>query len=174
VTLNKTITESEKTLKKLETKVKALEQAANQLETIKTSLPMLNTSIPNTGAQYTPITQDIESLAVQTGTQIESETLGPTLLFSRILTPFTPSKTQSVVLMPFSLRVMGNYPAVNTFLSQLLKMERIVNLDSITITRETASKTTEAGVTLNISGNAYYLADEAQLQKALPEKKGRR
>jgi len=174
VTLRKTITESKKTLGQLETKVKSLQLAANQLETIKSSLPALNTSIPNIGAQYTPLTRDIENLAINTGAQIESETLGPTLLFSRILTPFAPNKKQSVVLLPFSLRVVGDYPEVNAFLSQLLSMERIISLDSITITREASSKTTTAGVALNISGNAYYLADEGQLQKSLPEKRGRR
>ncbi len=174
VTLNKTISESEKTLNQLETKVKALQLAANQLELIKSSLPLLNTSIPNTGAQYSPLTVAVESLAVQTGVQIESESLGSTLLFSRILTPFAPNKKQVVVALPFSLRVVGNYPSVNAFLSQLLKMERIISLDSVTVTREAGSKTTAAGVALNIGGNAYYLADEGQLQKALPEKKGRK
>ena len=61
---------------------------------------MLNTTIPNNGAEYSPLTTAIEILAHQTGTQLKSESLGPTLLFSRIISPFIPSKDQSVVELP--------------------------------------------------------------------------
>ncbi len=174
VTLQKTITDSEKTLKLLDTKVNALQKAANQLEVIKPSLSKINTTIPNEGAMYSPITQAIEILALQSGVKIESESLGPTLLFSRILSPFKPDKKQSVVALAFTARVSGNYLSINTFLTKLLTMERIVSVDSATITREVGTKTTGAGVSLNIAGNAYYLADEAQLNKAMPEKKGKK
>jgi Tfp pilus assembly protein PilO len=173
-TLNKTITESEKMLKQLDTKVKALQVAASQLEQVKTFLPKVNVSIPNNGAQYSPLTLSVEALALNTGIQLESETLGPTLLFSRILSPFTPNKNQVVIALPVSVRVVGSYPAVNSFLTQLLTMERILSIDSATIAREAATKTENAGVSLNVSGSAYYLADEAQLQKAMPERKGKK
>lgn len=174
VTLQKTIAESEKTLAQLDTKVKSLQVASNQLETLKPSLPVINASIPNEGALYSPLTQALEALAVQSNVVIESESLGPTLLFSRILTPFKPDKGQKVVSLAFTARVTGNYPDVNTFLTKLLSMERIVSLDAATITREVGNKTTSAGVSLNVSGNAYYLADEAQLEKAILEKKGKK
>ena len=58
------------------------------------------------------------------------------------------------------------------FLKKLLSMERVVMVESITITRETEKKSENTGVALNVSGSAYYLADEAQLQKAMPDKKG--
>lgn len=174
VTLQKTIAESKKTLTQLDAKVKSLQVAANQLEKLKPSLPSINASIPNEGANYSPLTQDLEVLALQSGVKIESESLGPTLLFSRILSPFKPDKKQTVVALAFTARVTGSYPAIDTFLSGLLTMERIVSLDNATITREVGTKTTSAGVSLNVSGSAYYLADEAQLTKAMPEKKGKK
>lgn len=172
VTLQKTIKESEKTLAQLDTKVKSLQVASNQLELLKPALPVVNASIPNEGALYSPLTQALEVLAVQTNVKIESETLGPTLLFSRVLSPFKPAKEQSVVALSFTARATGNYPSINDFLTKLLSMERIVSLESVTITREVGNKTTSAGVSLNISGSAYYLADKAQLDKAIGEKKG--
>ena len=172
VSLRKTITESEKTLEILDKKVSSLEKAATQLETVKSFLPILDINIPNTGAEYSPLNLAIEALARQTGTQLENESLGATLLFSRILSPFTPSRSQSVVELPFSLRVTGSYPSVAEFLKKLLSMERVVMVESITITRETEKKSENTGVALNVSGSAYYLADEVQLKKAMPETKG--
>lgn len=171
--LQKNITESQKTLKQLETKARALEIAAGQLEKLKPSLPSINTSIPNEGALYTPLTRDLENLAVGAGVVIESESLGPTLLFSRILSPFTPGKNQSVVSLPFAMRVSGNYPGINAYLTNLLQMERIIHLESVTINREAGSRSATGSVSMSVSGYAYYLADEAQLKKAIPEDKGK-
>lgn len=174
VTLKKTINESQKTLKQLDTKVINLQKAATQLDALKPFLPILNTDIPNNGAMYSPLTAAVENLALATGTKLESESLGSTLLFSRILSPFTPDKHQSVVAMPFTLRVTGGYPGVVDFLTKLLSMERIVMVESVTITKEAGAKSTSVTVSLNISGNAYYLADEAKLQKSLQETKGKK
>lgn len=172
LTLQKTIVESEKTLVQLESKVKNLQKASSQLETIKPFMTILNTTIPNDGALYSPLSAAVETLVLQTETKLESSSLGSTLLFSRVLTPFAPSKNQSVVILPFSVRITGSFTAVSAFLTQLLTMERIVMIDSATITKEAGSKTAIPSVSLNLSGNAYYLADEAQLLKSMPDKKG--
>jgi Tfp pilus assembly protein PilO len=172
VTLKKTIIESESSLQQLDIKVANLQIASNQLEANKPFLAILNTNIPNSGAMYSPLTSTIESLSIQNNTKLDSESLGSTLLFSRILSPFKLSKNQSVVALPFTIRVNGNYPDVTVFLTQLLSMERIVSVDSVTITKEAATKTTGTMVALNVSGSAYYLADETQLQEALATPKG--
>jgi Tfp pilus assembly protein PilO len=170
VTLKKTIVESEKTLQQLSSNMTNLQKASVQFELLKPVLPMLNLTIPNNGAGYSPLTTAIEILARQTGTQLESESLGPTLLFSRIISPFIPSKGQSVVELPFTARVIGSYPNVSAFLTKLLSMERIILIDSVTITRETGAKEVSASVALNISGSAYYLAEAAQLEKSIVKK----
>lgn len=167
VTLRKTIVESKKTLQQLETKVANLQVAANELETIKPFLPTLNTNIPNQGAKYAPLTFAIENLALQSGVRLESENMGPTLLFSRILTPFAPNKKQNIMALPFAVRVSGSYPNIAGFLSKLLSIERVLGVETVTIIREAGSKSEGGGVTLNVSGSAYYLADEAQLIQAM-------
>lgn len=169
-TLKKTIVESQETLQKLDSKVANLQRAATQFELVKSFLPILDINIPNNGAMYSPLTAAVENLSTQTGVQLESESIGSTLLFSRILSPFTPSKSQSVVALPFSARIVGNYPNVASFLTKLLSMERIVMIESVTITKEAGAKSSSATVALSISGSAYYLADEAQLLKSMPEK----
>lgn len=174
VTLKKTIAESEKIRQQLSVKMTNLQKASVQFELLKPILPMLNSTIPNNGAEYSPLTTAIEILARQTGTQLESESLGPTLLFSRIISPFIPSKDQSVVELPFTARVIGSYPNISAFLAKLLSMERIIIIESVTITREIGSKEENTNVALNISGSAYYLADKVQLEESITENKGKK
>ncbi len=174
VTLRKTISDSKKTLTQLEKKIIDLQKASQQLETITEALPALNISIPNTSAGYSPFYTSLENLASQAGVTLENESMGATLLFSRILAPFEASKSQSVVALPFSVRVTGRYPNISIFLSNLLAMERVVLIESVAITREAGPKNASAMVSLNVSGSAYYLADEAQLKKSMPESKGKK
>ena len=58
------------------------------------------------------------------------------------------------------------------FLKNLLTMERVISIDSVTLSKEVSSKNETSQVALNITGNAYYLADEAQLKQALDSSKG--
>ena len=172
VNLKKTISESKKVLQQLETKVNFLQKASNQLETLRPVIPNINNSIPNNGAMYSPITLAIDELAYQVGVIVESESLGPTLLYSRILSPFTPNKNQKVVELSFSLRVSGGYSEVTDFLNMMMKMERNVLVDNVTIAKQAGAKNSTASVTMNVSGLAFYLADATQLDKALIQKKG--
>ncbi len=172
VNLKKTISESKKVLQQLETKVNFLQKASNQLETLRPVIPNINNSIPNNGAMYSPITFAIDELAFQTGVVVESESLGPTLLYSRILSPFTPNKNQKVVELSFNLRVSGGYSEVTNFLNLMMKMERIVLVDNVTIAKQAGARNSSASVVMNISGMAFYLAEAGQLDKALIQKKG--
>lgn len=172
VTLKKTIVESEKVLQQLDTKVKNIQLAATQLESVKQFLPNIDVDIPSQGAMYYPLTRAVENLANQNGITLDSETLGSTLLFSRILSPFAPSKNQSVIILPFSVRVTGSYQNISAFLTKLLSMERIIMVDSIGITKETNSKGVEPSVALNVAGSAYYLADQLQLEKTISDSTG--
>lgn len=173
VNLKKTIDESKKVLQQLETKVSYLQKASSQLEKLKPLVPAINASTPTSGAMYSPLTLALEEIAYQTNVVLESESLGSTLLYSRILSPFTPSKNQKIIDLPVNMKVSGTYPDVTGFLNKLLKMERIIAVDNITITKQAGTKTAAVNVTINISGNAYYMADELQLEKALAKKKGK-
>ena len=170
-TLQTTITDSQQTLQQLDTKINTLKVITTQFTAIKPTLSTLNLSIPNTGAAYSPLTMTIDALATQAGVSMESETVGSTLLYSRILAPFDPNKAQTVVALPLTIRVVGSYPQITQFLTQLLSIDRIVSLNTVTIAKSSSTKTGTTIVTLDVSGNAYYLADQAQLTKAFPTTK---
>jgi Tfp pilus assembly protein PilO len=171
-TLQKTIAESQTILQTLDAKVSNLQKASAQLEAIKPSLANLNSSIPNDGADYGTFSKTVEQLALQDGVTLDTGSLGPTLLYSRILTVFTPDKNQNVVTLPYTIRIIGSYPSVYTFLTQILMMQRVVSVDSVTITKQAESKTNTEAVAMDIGGNAYYLASDAQLKQALIVNKG--
>lgn len=158
----------------METKVANLQKASAELDSARDFIPTLNKEIPNNGAEYVPLVTVVEQIALQTGVSLESESLGVMLSFSRILNPFKSSKGQDVVTMPFTVRVIGNYPNVYNFLKKILSIERIIYIDSVTITKENISKnSTEGLVSMNLGGNAFYLAEEELLNKAINVKKGK-
>jgi Tfp pilus assembly protein PilO len=172
VKLQKTIADSEVTLKTLETKVSALQRASKALEALTPALPMIEASVPSKEAGYAPFVSTLEVLAAQNEVVLTTSTLGETVLYSRIFSPFAPNKNQAVVSLPFAAQVVGSYSAVTQFLRQVMSMDRIVNIESLTYAREgTTRGSTISATSLTITGEAYYLADQAQLLKALPETK---
>lgn len=172
VTLQRTITESRKTLQSLQSKTLGLRRAEGELELIKPKLSLLNSSIANQGADYGPITAQLEELALVSGVQLQSETLGETLLYSKNIAPFTPKKSQKIVALPVTVRVSGSYEAVGVFLRQIVRTRRVIGIESMVITKEAGSRGENITVAMSVSGHAYYLADEAQLGTVLTQKKG--
>lgn len=165
--LQKTIKESQKTSEQLKTKVKNLQVASAQLDKLKPVLPKLNANITTTGAMYAPLTQTIEAVALQSNAEIESSSLGSTLLYSKLVSPFLPSKDQNVIALPYSVQVNGNFASLTQFLNTLLTMERILSIESLTMIPQAGQDESKFPLSINISGNAYYLAEEAQLNKIL-------
>lgn len=171
VTLKKNISESEKTLEQLQKKTKSLQQAATALETIKPKLDLLNSALPNNSAGYDPLVSQLEQLAAVSNVTLQSETVGANLLYSRVIAPFTAKKSQTVMALPVSVRIVGSYGAVKSYLSQLMEMERVIAVDSVIITKEANSRADNIVVSLNLTGRAYYLADEQQLKNVLEGKR---
>src|SRR3989339_1220133 len=108
VTLRKTILESRKTLQQLQNKTENVQKAAELLEGIKPMLSRVNLGVTNQGADYSTFVTRVETIAQQAGVQLQSESLGATLLYSRVIAPYNPSKSQGVVELPISLRVSGS------------------------------------------------------------------
>lgn len=179
VELQKNIEESKKTLTQLEAKVQTLESVSKRWEELKKYLPMIDASIPQTGASYQEFVSVIELLASQAGVKLDTGSLGNTLLFSRVLSPFTQTKSSDIVEMPFALRVVGTYAQVSDFLALVMKLDRLMALDTLTYSREGvkgAQPSDTPLTTLTIQGRLFYLADLKQLKKAIEttEKKGGR
>lgn len=172
VTLRKTILESRKTLQQLQSKTTNVQRAAELLETIKPSLPRINSGITHEGADYRSITAQIEIITRQAGVQLQSESLGAALLYSRVIAPYNPSKSQGVVALPITLRVSGSYTKIVDFLRALTGMERVMGIDSLVVTKEAGNREGGVTVSLNVSGYVYYLADEGLITPILKEKRG--
>lgn len=160
VTLRKTILESRKMLQQLQSKTTNVQRAAELLETIKSSLARVDLGITKEGADYRSITTQIEMITRQAGVQLQSESLGATLLYSRVIAPYNPNKSQGVVALPVTLRVSGSYANIVDFLRALTNMERVMGIDSIVVTKEGGSREGVVTVSLNVSGYVYYMADQ--------------
>lgn len=175
VKLQKNIEESRKTLSDLETKVTALSKAAILLEKIKPQLPKIESSIPADGMRYDELAYNLEALSQNTGTTLESFTLGDSLLSSRLVDAYTPNKKQEVVPTPITVRVNGTYPQVSAFLNRIASAIRLTDIDSIAILKDgTGSRKSDvAGLTMTISGMVYYTADPATMQKIFPKDGGK-
>lgn len=174
--LKGTINDATKTSETLKSKVKTLQTATSQLELIKPLLPKLNGNIPNNGVMYSELVNTIEALAIQSGVKLDSESLGASLLFSRIASPFSDDRDHNVVALKYNISVTGPYPQLNQFLNTFLLMERLAMVDSINISPAGSSRNKDnkagTGLKLDITGNVFYIADEEQITTILSEKKG--
>lgn len=174
--LIKTIEESQKTYQSLQEKIDNLKSAAPQLEKIKSSLPALNTSIPNKNAGYGDFVSSIEKMALNSGVILDTESLGASLLFSKTVSPFVQEKDHEVLDLHFSLTVKGSYPQIEDFLYSMLSMQRILQIQSTSISPESGRSTTStksvSNLKLEITGNTFYLADATQIKDSLVESKG--
>ena len=175
VKLQKNIEESRTTLKELETKVDALSKAAILLEKIKPQLPSLETSIPPDGMRYDELAYNLEALAQNTETTLESFTLGDSLVASRLVNAYTPNKKQEVVPTPITVRINGTYPQVSVYLTRLASTIRLTAIESVAILKDGAgSRNSDGGtLTMTISGLVYYAADPGAIQKVFPKDGGK-
>lgn len=166
-TLNKSIADSQKTLTQLDTKVKALQTASTKLEALKEGMTTVEYAIPTGAAGYAELSSLLTYLASQSGVTLASLTTDDALLFAKVLSPYTLTRTAQPVPLVFSVRITGNYPAVHDYLMRLLASDRVTRLTSLTYAKEAIGKTTSTGVSLTIAGEAYYTADLVPLQKIL-------
>lgn len=171
VDLQKTIQESQKTLRELQVKTANLQKAAEVWETIKPMSESLNLGVVNQGAGYDPLVAQIEQITRATGVTLQSENLGSTLLFSRVIAPFTPNVNQTVVTLPLNIKVAGSYPLIREYLGRITQIERLIGIDSVTISKETGASQGNTVVALTINGSVYYLADQKQLTPILEVKR---
>jgi len=168
--LKATIAESEKTLVQLKAKTSALQKARVVWEKIKPMQPEIEASFPVSGPDYQNITKSIEILAKEGGVAITGESLGEALIYSSIIDPYAGQK-RTVVEMPYSVTVLGNYPQLATFLEQIFNMSRVFGIESLSMGKDvTKTNTGVTSLSLSLGGKLYYLANEEQLSTILGKK----
>ncbi|MFH2019443.1 MAG: type 4a pilus biogenesis protein PilO [bacterium] len=164
--LKQNITESEKTLKQLQTKTAALQKASKLWEEIELKQTQIDASFPSDGPNYQTIAEAVEVLANESGVVISSESLGSALTYSSIIDPYV-GKERTMIEMPFSVRVKGGYLEITSFLEQILSMRRVLGVESISFEKDIAKENLGLSLSLNISGQFHYLANEEQLKNIL-------
>ena len=173
--LQKEIAESKKTLQTLESKVKTLNNVNRLMEKIKPIIPKIDAAIPTSEAGYGEFTLTVGTLASQSGVTLESMTIGSSVIYSKLITPFKPDKKQEVIDLPYTIKVSGNYVSCVNFLQNLFMVSRIANITSMTISKESLGKqVSNSNTSMTISGATYYLANKAMIEKAIELKKDKK
>lgn len=167
--LKQTIAESQTTLKKLQTKSASLQRISATWDTILPLQKFVDNSIPADGPRYQAFTKAVEILAVENNVNVASETLGDALTYSKIVDPYS-GMNRTVVSLPVSLRVTGEYPQVSAFLTALTSIDRLMSFESISFTKDVKLASGETGLSFLVSGKIHYLANESQLTVVFPAK----
>lgn len=164
--LKQNITESEKILKQLQTKTEALQKVSKIWEQIQSMQTQIEASFPSDGPNYQTITESVEVLAKESGVIISSESLGGALTYSTIIDPYS-GKKRTMIEMPFSIRVKGGYQEITNFLEQILGMSRVLGVENISFEKDIAKENLGLSISLNITGQFHYLANEEMLNNIL-------
>lgn len=163
--LNTQIEETEQTLSNLQKKSRSLQQAAQVWERVQEGLPFVEASIPSDSVLYQAIVKTLETIAAESGVEIANSALGEALIHSQVTDVFAGDK-RSVVEMEAGIRIKGDFLASLRFLRALLQMDRLVSVESVTVTKELE----EAGgvqIGMTVTGKVHYVADKARLNKIL-------
>lgn len=170
--LYKEIEESQKTLTTLEAKVKSLNKANDLMTKITPLLEKVDSGIPTNEAGTQDLTASIEAMALQAGVNVESVTVGGSLLNSTIAKPYTADKKGEVMELPYTIRVSGPFPNCMQMLQNMFRVARIASIDTVSISKEgTKKQVTTISTGMTIAGKAYYVANKSLIEKALPEMK---
>lgn len=174
--LRKEIEESKKTLTILETKVSALNKASGLMQSIQGDLPKLNVSVPDEGIEYNTLTVALELAALDTNVKLESFTIGESILQSRLVPAYTPSKNQEIKQSQVTIRVRGEYENIFNFVAKLGNALEMITIDGMVMSKEVASSRDESGggsLTLAITGKVDFLIDPTSYEKTFMVKGGR-
>jgi Tfp pilus assembly protein PilO len=170
-TLRKTIVDSETTLAKLQTKASALQRISNQRDKYEPYEKYVNSSIPTDGPRYQNVAAAMEILAAESHVTLRTLNQGEALTFSKISDPYS-GKHRVVSDMDFSLRVSGTYTNLSDFFQKLLSLDRLITIDSLSFARDSQSANdSTANISINISGNIHYLANDSLLNGILPSRR---
>lgn len=163
------IEESEQTLEQLETKTAALAKANiiwQQAEPFKAGVEL---SLP-LGDKYPTLLQEIEILTQRHGVAYLSGNFAPSLISSDIINPFTSSGKLGVKVLPFTVRVSGDFLSLVGFVNNVASIDRILSIDSLSYVQD-INPGEGVQVALGFSGKAYYFGDLEQLNIVIPEKR---
>lgn len=149
VSLQKKIGDQETVNKKADNKVTQLLNAQNQLNTFRSSLPLFDAAVPDIFS-YTDSSKRLEYVAKKNNLNIESMSFsGITLLNGGKVggdwdTKIAKPTANNTLLDQVTFSVSGKPQEVITFLREIENMDRLVELNSVTLTKQIGLGQTES------------------------------
>ena len=144
VKLRREINDSRFVEKKLSEKINNLSILSTQYQSIQEDLPFVFDAIPKMPEAPTLVAQ-IQSIAQESSVEISKLDVSSINLISE------DASTSSS--FAFEIIGQGDYDNLQKFTSDLISMQRILSVNSISITKDTE---TDQNLEINIKGSAYF------------------
>lgn len=167
VELNAKIESDEEMLGKLESKSAALIRASSIWRRMEPFMDFVQVSIP-VAPEYMMFVKELEVLAIRNNLIYLSADLDPSLVYSEAYAPYEPRADLEDIELHFSVRVEGDYSNMVSYLEDVRKMDRVIDITGITMSSEaTKEKLAGEAITMNLDGIVYYFADLDMLSTIL-------
>ncbi len=142
--LRREVLDSRSVNKKLSDKISNLSSLSQEYQVIQKDIPYILDAIPNQPESLV-LTAQIQSIAQSSEIKLSNIEISPMSLD-------VPESTSSSLLI-FDLSADGSYESIKKFVSNLIDMQRIVSIDTISISKP---EITIDDVKLSIKGSAHF------------------
>ncbi len=142
--LRREVLDSRSVNKKLSDKINNLSSLSQEYQVIQKDIPYILDAIPNQPESLV-LTAQIQSIAQSSEIKLSNIEISPMSLD-------VPESTSSSSLI-FALSADGSYESIKKFVSNLIDMQRIVSIDTISISKP---EITIDEVRLSIKGSAHF------------------
>lgn len=149
VTLKKQLADSEHVYEKLKVKINALSSLQQQYQVLQPDLPTVIEAVP-TDPKAALLTGQIIGLSKQSRVNIHSLTLSEVQIIGAKESS-APEKVNDFSYT-FSLVAEGSYEQLMVFAKSLSQINRIVNIESLTVAKDPKSN----ALTMALTGRAYF------------------
>lgn len=146
ISLYKSVSDLQKLNIDYENKIGNLIRAQSEYEQIRNDLILIDTALP-VNTDFSKIAKSLEKFA-----ELENISINHIQIDNSSVSKLPPS--DKYTNFNFSFIGTGSYSSVFSFISHLLNWKRIVNINSLDLTKEGAS--TSALLRLNLKASAYY------------------
>lgn len=161
--LRREITDKTLVNQKMEEKIAALIEAQAVYQTAEPQLPLIKSALPDT-PDATELLAQLTRLASSTGASMSAVRI-PTVPLAAVDLPNAKKSTsKKQVNYQTTILVAGDFPAIKSFLDGIIKLRRVLTIDSINVgpTKDEKSDSGLPGsspLRLTLKVNSYYLTN---------------
>lgn len=162
IELRKTLEDARSVEAQLAQKIQDMQTLRAEYDSLGMDLELIDNAIPD-GPAATRFTGQLQAIAQDTGVSMRGLSVGSISIAGAVPANENPSTTSIINnaasselgLSPyiFTVSVRGTYPQVSTFLNTLGNFDRVVDIKSISVSRET---TTSSDIGMSIQGVVYF------------------